>query len=232
MWTRAQLKENAKQVLRRTYWNAFLVMIIISFLTAGQSGPSLIVRLEDNFGMVFSPRFVVITGFFAIAYAFFLVNPLNVGKNYYFLRAREYNPELSNIFAPFGRGSYLNVVCTMVILEVKIFLWSLLLIIPGIIKSYEYHFVPYILAENPYLSYTRAFEISKDMTDGVKFQIFVLQLSFIGWLLLGGLLCGVGTLFVNPYIEATMAELYMAQRAKVLMERRATNEELFGFGTN
>lgn len=229
MWTRAELKNNAKQVLRRTYWSGFLVMVIMGFLTAGQSGPAFMTRLEESFDFHFSFGIFGFVGIFSLAYAFFLANPLTVGKNYYFLHSREHNPEISNIFACFGNGNYLNVVCTMVITSVKIFLWTLLFIIPGIIKSYEYHFIPYLMAENPTLSYTRAFELSKDMTAGIKFQIFVLQLSFFGWCLLGALACGVGILFVNPYIEATMAELYMAQRARVLAEGKAVQEEFRGF---
>lgn len=229
MWTRAELKENAKQVLRRTYWSGFLVMIIISFLSAGGSGYEAVVKLGQEFNFAVAMPVLGFMGVFSLAYNIFLSNPLMVGKNYYFLRSREHNPELSNIFSRFGNGNYLNVVCTTLIKDIKIFLWTLLLIIPGIIKSYEYYFVSYIIAENPKLSYTRAFEISKDMTDGIKFQIFVLQLSFLGWYLLGAIACGVGVLFVNPYSEATMAELYMAQRAKVLAEYRATEEELYGF---
>lgn len=229
MWTRAELKANAKQVLRRTYWNGFLVLIIVSFLGSGQEGITTVWQLEQEFGVDFSAGLVGFLGMFSLAYSIFLSNPLAVGTKYYFLRSRENRAEISNIFARFGNGAYLNVVCTMLVVTVKVFLWSLLLVIPGIIKSYEYHFVPYIIAENPELSYKRAFEISKDMTNGIKFRIFVLQLSFLGWCLLGALLCGVGVLFVNPYIEATMAELYMAQRAKVLAEYKATKEELYGF---
>lgn len=229
MWTRAELKENAKQVLRRTYWSGFLVMIIYMFLSMGSSGYEALIRMEREFDISFVLPVVGSIGIFSLVYGIFLSNPLTVGKNYYFLRSREHDPELSNIFSRFGNGNYVNVVCTTLIKDVRVFLWTLLFIIPGIIKGYEYYFIPYIIAENPKLSYTRAFEISKAMTDGIKLQIFVLQLSFVGWYLLGVLACGVGALFVNPYYEAAMAELYMAQRAKVLAEYKATEEELYGF---
>ena len=97
-------------------------------------------------------------------------------------------------------------------MNVKVFLWSLLFIIPGIIKSYEYCMIPYILAENPEIEMDRAFEISRKMTKGEKWKIFVLGLSFIGWYLLGLLCCCVGTIFVDPYSEATYAELYQVMR--------------------
>ena len=85
-----------------------------------------------------------------------------------------------------------------------------------------------ILAENPTLTGMRAREISDAMTDGEKLEIFVLGLSFIGWFLLGALCCGVGTLFVTPYQQATFAELYAVQRQKVLDAGLATAEELPG----
>lgn len=230
MWTRAELKNNAKQVLGRTYWSSFLVVVIIGFLTVGGSGYEVIVQLGKQFDFAVALPILGFFGFFSLIYSVFLSNPLLIGKNYYFLRSREYTPELSNIFSCFGNGNYINVVSTILIMNIKVVLWTLLLVVPGIVKAYEYHFIPYIMAENPKLSYTRAFEISREMTDGIKFQIFVLQISFFGWSLLGALACGVGILFVNPYIEATMAELYMAQRAKVLAEHTATEEELYGFG--
>lgn len=229
MWSRAQLKANAKQVLKRTYWTGFLVMILMGVLTAGQGGSGLLLRLQSDFGLNVAYGTIASIGAFSLIYSIFLSNPLVVGKNYYFLRSREYDPEVSNIFSRFGNGNYKNVVVTMLLVNVKVFLWSLLFIIPGIIKSYEYRFVSYIIAENPSISYQRAFEISKDMTDGIKFQIFLMELSFLGWYILGTLLLGVGVFFVNPYFEAAFAELYMAQRAKVLSMYRASGEELCGF---
>lgn len=229
MWTRAELKANAKQVLRRTYWPSFLVLIIVGVLTGGQNGINVVRQLQDGFGFSFPVRMVLFTGAFSLIISIFITEPLIVGKNYFFLRSREYDPEIGNIFARFGGGNYMNVVVTMFMISLKVFLWSLLFIIPGIIKAYEYTFVPYILAENPEISQARAFEMSKDMTDGIKFQIFIFQLSFIGWYLLGALALGVGMIFVRPYAEASMAELYMAQRAKLMSNYSAAAEDFCGF---
>lgn len=229
MWTRAELKENAKQILRRTYWMSFLAALIAGLLSAVQNGPTFMLRLGNNFGMNFPVAVVSTVTFGSLLYSVFLANPLRVGKNYFFLRAREHNPEISDLFARFGNGNYGNVFTTMLVMDVRIFLWSLLFVIPGIIKSYEYFFIPYILAENPTISYTRAFEISRDMTDGIKFRIFVLSLSFFGWYLLSLITLGLASFFINPYVEATMAELYMAQRAKLLAAYSASGEELWGF---
>jgi uncharacterized membrane protein len=102
----------------------------------------------------------------------------------------------------------------------------LLLIIPGIVKSYAYSMVPYILADNPNIGYSRAVELSNQMTEGHKFDIFVLELSFIGWYLLGMLLIFVGMLFVRPYEDATKAELYIVLRQNALDNGNCTADEL------
>lgn len=106
------------------------------------------------------------------------------------------------------------------------FLWYLLLIIPGIVKSYAYRMVPYILADNPNIGYERAVELSMKMTDGHKFNIWVLDLSFIGWYLLGILALFIGILFVMPYVNATNAELYLVLRQNALDNRICSYEEL------
>ena len=87
--------------------------------------------------------------------------------------------------------------------------WSLLFIIPGIVKAYEYRMIPYLLAENPEMSKEEAFAISKQMMSGQKWRTFVLDLSFFGWILLSGFTCGILAIFyVNPYVFSTQSALY------------------------
>ena len=86
--------------------------------------------------------------------------------------------------------------------------------------------VPYILAENPGMGSGRAIQISNEMTMGEKWDIFVLDLSFIGWYILGSLALGVGVFFVQPYYDATNAELYMKLREKAIGEGLITEKEL------
>ena len=100
---------------------------------------------------------------------------------------------------------------TMFLRQLFTFLWSLLFVIPGIIKSYEYRMIPFILAENPDTPYKDAFEMSKKMMMGNKWDAFVLDLSFIGWFILTAITCGIlGVFYVNPYKYMTDAELYVA----------------------
>jgi len=90
----------------------------------------------------------------------------------------------------------------------SILLWTFVFIIPGIIKGYQYRYVPYLLAEDTSLSPKEALSKSKQMTMGHKLDIFVLDLSFILWNLLGLLTFGISAYFVAPYVEATNARLY------------------------
>ncbi|HMA58988.1 MAG TPA: DUF975 family protein, partial [Halanaerobiales bacterium] len=101
-----------------------------------------------------------------------------------------------------------------------------LLIIPGIIKYYAYRLVPYLLAENPDLGHKRAIQLSQDMMKDEKLKVFILDLSFLGWFILGALFFGIGVLFVQPYYDATNAELYIKLRVKALNNNLTTEEEL------
>lgn len=272
MWTRARLKQEAKNGLKRFgYWMPLLVTFVTGLISGGlsmtgTSSTSTVTTeytseyhgeltptgfahfLEEIFGEMgaalegfFTNPLIVMTTVFLIVIAFiiglvaafgwsaFIAGPVVVGKNRYFMEHRAFDSKFERIFWVFRKGRYMNVVKIMFWRDVKIFLWSLLFWIPGIIKSYEYCMVPYILAENPEISCERAFELSKLMTRGEKWKIFVLQLSFIGWYLLGAIFCCVGGLFVEPYFEATFAELYQVMREKAHGLGFADYNELPGF---
>ena len=86
--------------------------------------------------------------------------------------------------------------------------------------------VPYILADNPNIGINKAIELSNDMTRGHKLDMFVLDLSFIGWYILGMIPFGLGVLFVNPYFNATNAELYLVLRKEALNNNLCSYEDL------
>lgn len=88
------------------------------------------------------------------------------------------------------------------------FLWSLLFVIPGIVKGYSYSMAMYILAENKGKPALECIEESKKMTDGHKMELFVLSLSFIGWVLLGYFTLGIALIWVLPYMQATFTNAY------------------------
>ena len=89
-----------------------------------------------------------------------------------------------------------------------VFLWSLLLFIPGIIAAYSYAMTGYILAEHPELTASEAIEKSKQMMSGNRFRLFCLQLSFIGWSILCVFTFGIGNLWLTPYKQAATAAFY------------------------
>lgn len=87
-------------------------------------------------------------------------------------------------------------------------LWSLLFVIPGIVKSYAYAMTPFIMAENPEMSASEAIEASVQLMDGHKGELFTLGLTFIGWDILAALSCNIGHLLLNPYKNAAYAAFY------------------------
>ncbi|MDW7657956.1 MAG: DUF975 family protein [Bacillota bacterium] len=107
-----------------------------------------------------------------------------------------------------------------------IMLASSLMTLPVIIKSYSYRMTPWVLADNPQIGYKRALKLSMQLTKGHKWRIFVLDLSFIGWFLLGLLACGIGVIFVAPYFQAVQAELYARLRRLGVDQNLCTMEEL------
>ena len=140
----------------------------------------------------------------------FIFNPLELGGNRFFYKNLDEDADVSEIAYGFDHG-YGNIVRIMFRRDIYVCLWSLLLIIPGIVKSYEYRMIPYLLAENPEMSREDAFATSKAMMDGQKWKAFVLDLSFIGWEILSLLTIGLlGVFYVGPYKHSTRAALYEA----------------------
>ena len=88
-------------------------------------------------------------------------------------------------------------------------LWSMLFVIPGIVKSYAYSMAFYVKADHPDYDWKKCIDESKRITKGHKGELFVLDLSFIGWFFVGSLVCGLGTLWVMPYMEMTKANAYL-----------------------
>ena len=139
-----------------------------------------------------------------------IINPLYSGCKYFFARNSQEKTMVGEVAGGFDR-SYGRVVKGMFLKDLFLFFWTLLFIIPGIIKSFSYRMVPYILVDQPELTATQAITRSRQMMKGNKWRAFVLDLSFILWYILSGLTFGLlGLFFVHPYYEATNAELYQA----------------------
>ena len=137
-----------------------------------------------------------------------ITNPLAMGGSRFFLCNLQNPADCKEICFGFDRN-YRNVVKILFFRDLYVILWSLLFLIPGIVKLYEYRMIPYLLAEHPEMSKEEAFAISKQMMMGEKGKAFLLDLSFIGWILLSLLTCGLLLIFyVEPYMFSTSAALY------------------------
>ena len=104
----------------------------------------------------------------------------------------------------------------MTLMGIFVFLWTLLLVIPGIIKAFAYALVPYILADKPELSANEAINLSMKMMKGHKFDLFYLQLSFIGWAFVSVFTLGIGLLWLMPYMMTAQAAFYQDVRKEYL----------------
>ena len=163
------------------------------------------------FGLSFLFLFLVI---FALVLALdaFIFNPLEVGSQRFFLRNLNQPSEVKEVAHAFDTN-YKNTVKGLFIRDLCIIAWSLLFIIPGIVKSYEYRMMPYLFADDPTMTKERAFAESKQMMTGQKWNAFVLDLSFLGWNILSAMTLGIlGLFYVNPYQFQTNAALYKKLR--------------------
>lgn len=149
----------------------------------------------------------------------FVGNLLKMGGYRFFILNQTAQPGIGTLLDGFRSGHYVNIVLTMFLRDLFTALWSLLLVVPGIVKHYEYLMVPYIIAENPAMDYKEAFQISKQMMDGEKMEAFIMDLSFLGWHLLSAVTCGLLAIFyVNPYVQASFAEMYTFNKQKAYQE--------------
>ena len=145
----------------------------------------------------------------------FLFSVLTLGFSVAFLQLLRTgdNRLTSNMFGIAFRN-YWHKVWGMFLTYIFIFLWSLLLVIPGIIKTFSYAMTPYILEENPELSANEAIDRSRAMMKGHKFDLFWLCLSFIGWGILCILTLGIGLLWLVPYMQTSVAAFYEEVKAE------------------
>ena len=234
LWTREQLKDNAKNILQKCYWKAVLVAVVLGLSAGGGGGSSSggevssdeIEMLAESpelmaiLGIIFSLLGVIVLA--SVALSVFVFAPLSIGCYRFFVLSCIQDTNLNELGFGFRKEGYGNIVKILFLRGLYTFLWSLLFLIPGIIKSYEYMMIPYILAENPNIDSKEAFRLSKQMMDGEKMNAFLLGLSFLGWVLLGVMTCGLLNIFyVNPYIYLTNAQLYLALRPKAFMGQSA-----------
>lgn len=196
-------KNEALSALRGNWANALVATIIFLALTLFFSSNDAINSYYQR---------IVINPFIGYSLSFvslFVLLPLAAGySNSMRVLLETGDNRLANNSFSLGFGNWLHVVWGMILSTIYIFLWTLLLIIPGIIKSYSYALTPYILVEHPEMSANEAIEESMRLMDGHKFDLFYLQLSFIGWAILSILSLGLGFFWLIPYQMTAQAAFY------------------------
>jgi uncharacterized membrane protein len=146
------------------------------------------------------------------AWVFFMGSFVRVGQMNLYNRLLDGETPRAGMF--FVKGIYWKSLGLAFMKSLFIGLWSMLFVIPGIIKSFEYAMIPYILADDAEISSKDAFKKAREMMKGNKWRLFKLNLSFIGWELLCGLTLGIGMFFLLPYIHAANAEFYVELKNK------------------
>ena len=136
-----------------------------------------------------------------------LIASLSLGHNLFYIDLCNNKSNLSTLFSRFG--IFLKAFGLVLFMGLFVFLWSLLLVIPGIIAAYRYYMAPFLMAQHPEMGIREAVNESKRLMAGHKGRLFCLQLSFIGWALLAALTFGIGYLWLIPYVQTSMAAFYL-----------------------
>ena len=190
MWNRAELKMRGNMAFKKNYVSAVVVALLMGIFGT-VSGESSARRVSENSDIYSGNLFNVgmITGLLAgiatvvilivLVAKVFVGNLLKMGGYRFFILNQTAQPGIGTLLDGFRSGHYVNIVLTMFLRDLFTTLWSLLLVVPGIVKHYEYLMVPYIIAENPAMDYKEAFQISKQMMDGEKMEAFIMGLSFL-----------------------------------------------------
>ena len=177
----SQIKARAKDAMKNNWGVAIVVFLVYGLITSALSATGI---------------GALATGLLTVGISAFFLTVIRNGKAEF---ESFFNGLTDNIGTKF---------ISMLLVQIYIMLWTLLFYIPGIVKSYSYAMTPYILLDKPELSATEAITESRNMMNGHKMELFLLDLSFIGWILLSLLTCGILFFYVAPYMQAARAEFY------------------------
>ena len=212
MYCASDYRSMARRALKNFWWLAIGVTLLATVLGGGTS--SLTVSFQNSDVSRYYPeavrRFTHVLVPVASVLAmgqFVLRGSILIGHNRFCLKLVDGEEarfeDLFSGFDIFGNAFVLNL-----LIALKVFAWSLLFVIPGIVAAYRYSMATYIMAENPNMQATEAIERSKALMDGRKGDLFCLDLSFIGWALLAVLTAGIGNLWLVPYMTVSRAAFY------------------------
>lgn len=205
MKTNQDLKNAALEALRGNWAPAVVCTIIYLLLSVGIS--LLQPNIDDPTAALTGVQKIMMVAY--VLLLFLVMVPLGIGYYQAFkvLFTDGDNKLTANCFR-LSFGNYFKNIAAYLLMCLFIFLWTLLLIIPGIIKALAYSMTPFILKDFPELSVNQAINLSQKMMKGHKFDYFWLGLSFIGWILLGLLTLGIGYIWLIPYMYTSYAAFY------------------------
>ncbi len=225
------------ELFKGKYWQSVLVTLFMLFNFGTFVGPKVEFKINDidtafssfndantaidyflnifGGGVAFA---VILSSIFSLLLTVLVICTFKAGGIRYYLKSRKNNPtDFKEVFQNFKDKTFLNIGKISFCKFGFTYLWSLLFVIPGIIKSYEYWAIDYIVATRPDIERQEAFRLSKILMTGHKWNLFVLQLSFIGWDILNGFTSGIlGVLYVAPYQQATYVEFFSDLRLEAL----------------
>ena len=228
MKLRSEIKEDAKGYLRNNYLPMVGAGLVLSFVIGELSRSTTRPGYEQGSGISISigpfhyytsqisggiAMFLLIAGLavlvFGIMVDIFVMNPLVYSGNSWF-RHNTDGTEQGRLTSIFGSDDYSRIVKIMLWRDIRVILYFFLLIIPGIIKSYAYYFVPQLAEDHPEMNHTEILALSEEMTMGRKMELFIFDLSFFGWYLLSGITFGLsGIAFSFPYRHMARQLLYL-----------------------
>lgn len=225
MWDIATIKERGRVAFKRNYWPSVAMAFVMSLLTMGSGaaystsggGGTTTITVngtpisDEQMAMIAAAAMAaaIIITVVSILLRIFLFNPIEVGGRRFFKK------NINDPSTPFGTvaegfGDYGRVFITMFLRDLFIALFTLLLIIPGIMKAYSYRMVPYIVRDHPELAPMDVLARSSQMMQGNRWRAFLMDLSFIGWIVLGVVSLGIVNIFwTSPYMQSTDAALYL-----------------------
>lgn len=175
----SETRRLARKSLEGHYWQIFLACLISNLILSATTFASLL-----------------LSGALAIGLSTTILRMIRLRKS----------DDISLLFSgfnDFGRSLVMGILYTL-----KIFLWGLLFIIPGIVRSYSLAMTSHIAFDRPELSASEILVSSTNMMRGHKSRLFCLHSSFIGWFILSILTLGIGLFFLLPYIKTSTAIFY------------------------
>ena len=211
MLDRKQIKLDVRAYLKGRWWMVILAVLLVGAVAGAITAYSGVIA------------WIPVIGWLASMAVFVAVTPFSVSLKGYILRfARGENPHLEDMFTSL-KGRYYTYMGAFWWQALWVWLWSMLLIVPGIVKAIAYSFTFYIINENPGIGAQRALKLSIAMTDGHKGELFVLALSFFWW----WCIYVFAYFYVTPYYETSYAVYYEKFKERAIAEGRVNPADFY-----